>query len=289
MYNKIEVYGGADINYINIQSRILSNKEVNENIERGVYLPSWQSDTVLLSTFQDTIDSTSIDIEAGSIVGYKILRKDVLKNTMSKVAETEETAISDYNVRSSKTYVYYIFPIIDDNGVRTLASPIVTSSIPISWTNCTIVGLAETDNENEYKVDSDNIWKFQLNTQYNDFTLNMDKSFVEGFGTYPKRVQGQRKYISGGLNSLCGTITCAGDGDEIQYGIDSLEKWHTFCASPCLKLYVDTQGMIMPIDIKDERSQYFDSNMQKSPIYTEFSYVQLGDANSISVYGSEVV
>lgn len=286
-YSKVEVRGGAAINYLHVKKYEANDTEIENVVNNEVYLPEWDTDTVMLATYQNTLDASTIDVTEGDMVGYKIQRKDVGENVMYPVTDTSHSRLQDYNAGGMRSYQYYIFPIIlGTNGEKTLGAPIVTDEIIPKWDGCTIVGLLETEHKNEYTVDEDNIWAFKANVEQDSYVLNMDKTYSDGFGRFPKRSQGDKKYISGGMNSLFGTINCI--SSSFAYGVAELEKWEDFCHSPNLKLFKDLNGRILPVDIKETSSSYL-FHGGNSPIVTSFSYIQMASSHDISVYGTAVL
>lgn len=284
-YSKVEIFGGANVNYLHTRSYAANSAEIDQVEANGLYLPEWDRDTAMLASYQNSLDASSISIDEGSVVEYKVQRLDVRENIMYHITDTSEIRLQDYNVSSGQEYRYYIFPMITINDAKTLGAPIITDVVTPEWSGCTIVGLAETGRKNEYRVDEDNIWFFEADVEPDDYVLNMDKSFADGFGRFPKRNQGQKQYITGGMSALVGTVDCA--SSSIKGGISKVEKWEAFCHSPNLKLFKDVGGRILPVDIREEscRYSYYGSG---SPVSTSFSIVQMADYKEISVYGTAV-
>lgn len=280
-YSKVTLYGGANINYFHTRSYETDSYERAEIESNGIYLPKWDDKTTMLATYQNSLNASSLNPEEGDIVGYKIQRLDVAEDILYQVTDTQKVRIRDYNVSSDKEYQYYMYPIIKIDGVKTLGSPIVTNSIKPKWRGCTIVGLIKTGKKNEYKVDTSNIWSFEANVNHEDYVLNMDKTFTDGFGRFSKRNQGLKKYITSGTEALVGTVDC--NTYSLKTGISKIEKWEDFCYSSNLKLFKDINGRILPIDIKEESSSYLFYG-EDSPIRTNFSIVQMDDYKDLSVY-----
>lgn len=282
MYSKVEVYGGCDINYLHIKNKTETTSQIADVVRQGLTTPEWNLETTLLAGYQNSIDCTPLSITDGVVVGYQIQRYDVNTNTMKYVTKTSEGKIYDYVTNNGSKYKYYIFPIIKTDNGNILGSPIVTDEITPLWDMCTIVGLLETGKKNEYMVDADNIWRLQLNVERENYELNMDKTFTDGFDRFPKRTQGRKKYITSGVNSIMGQLLCS--NDKIDIGISDIERWENFCYSSNLKLFNDMRGRIIPIDIKTASTGYL-GNMLDAPLVTQISFVQLADINDITVYG----
>lgn len=285
-YSKVELYGGANLNYLHTKNYAANDTEILNINSNGIFLPNWDKNTLMLATYQNSLNASSIIIDEGDVIGYRIQRLDVQENIMYHVTDTSYAKIQDYNVSSDKEYKYYIFPIIKSNEKKMFGIPIVTTEIKPKWDACTIIGLIETDKKNEYVVDTNNIWSFEANVETEDYVLNMDKNFTDGFGRFSKRNQGLKKYITSGANAIVGTIDC--DSSMLKSGISKIEKCEDFCYSSNLKLFKDIGGRILPADIKEESSRYlYDGDT--SPISTSFSIVQMADYKEISVYGTAVL
>lgn len=282
MYSKIEVYGQCDANYLHIRNGVETSSQIDEVVNQGLSSPKWDENTIMLANYDESINGTPLQLIDGAVVGYQIQRLDIKKNIMNYVAQTSEGVLYDYLANHGATYQYYVFPIIkSEDGVRTLGAPIVTDEITPSWDMCTIVGLIEVG-KNEYKVDTNNIWKLQLNVEQNPYTLNLDKTFTDGFGRFPKRTQGAKKYITSGTKSIMGTLECT--GDKIDINAIDFERWEDFCYSSNLKLFNDMHGRIIPIDIQSVSTEYL-GKFDDSPLVTNITFVQLADVNDITVYG----
>ena len=286
MYSKITIYGECDINYLKVQRGVSQDTEINDVIAQGIYLPTWDENSIMVSTYQNSVDATPLSLSDGTVIGYKIQRKDVNHNKLNTVVQTPYAQINDYNVCGNRTYQYYIFPIIEKNGIKTLGKPIVTDEIVPKWNLCTIAGLIATDEPNIYQVDTKNIWRLQLNVELEKYDLNTDKTFTDGFDRFSKRTQGIKKYLSGGLSSIVGMLNHM--ETDINITVNDVERWEDFCYSSNLKLYNDMHGRIIPIDIKSVSTGYLTSS-EDSPIVTNISFIQLADANDISVYGLDGV
>lgn len=281
-YSKIELYGEANINYLQVKSGIASTSSVNEVIQKELHLPIWDEDTYMLATYQNSINASSVESMGSPIVCYKIQRYDIEEDVLYQVADTEELKIRDYNVVSNNKYKYYIFPIIKNTeDFLILSSPIITDIIEPKWDGCTIIGLQETDNKNEYIIDRDNIWTFRFNIEQQGYVLNIDKTYKDGFGRFAKLNRGQKKYLTTGMNSLVGEVDCK--ETTFKSSLSKVEKWEEFCYSSNLKLFKDMNGRVIPCDIKDVTSSYL-FNGNDSPVMTSFNIVQLDDRKEISVY-----
>lgn len=283
-YSNVEVYGGANINYLHVKNNIDTEDEIKAVVDSGLYIPVWDEETYMLATYQNNIEASSVDLEGMGLIGYKIQRYDTEEDALYPITDTEMLKIRDYNVASNSMYKYYIYPIVNKgNNTQVLYSPIITREIKPQWDGCSIVGLkkAEYGDKTQYVVDTENIWSFRYNIEQQDCSLNMDKEFRDGFGRFPKLNRGQKRYLTSGMQSLVGEVDCK--ESEFKTSFSKIEKWEDFCYSSNLKLFKDMNGRVVPCDIKDVAFSYL-MNGNDSPIATSFSIVQLGDRKEISVY-----
>lgn len=288
MYSKIEVFGGCDIGYIYVQNKEDSSHKTEELKDSNINLPVWNSDDVMLATFENSenkLAATRIPSLNGDLVGYRIQRYDLDTGKTTNVVlnlNNISGIIRDYNVASNKRYKYYIYPVTkDENGNKALASPLVSGEIAPMWDMAILAKLNYSETDNEYIVDEDNIWHIYMNLSQEQYELQMDKIFTDGFSRFPKRSQGMKRYVRGGVSGIIGAIDC--DTYSVKLNVSDIEKWEEFCQSPNLKLYNDMHGRILPVDIESSSISYFTGSAD-SPITVNFRIVQMDDAKNISAY-----
>lgn len=283
-YSKVEVFGGCHINYLHVKNKVDTMTEVENEVKAEIYKPTWETNTSMLATFQNkSLAATPLTfLNDEKLVGYKVQRYDIEKDIMENISTVSNSSIYDYTAKGNKKYQYYIFPIIEIDGKRTIDSPMISNEFTPKWEMSTICGLKKTDKRNEYVVDTENIWRFYLNTEQGQYELNLDKEYNDGFDRFAKRSQGTKKYVTTNVDSIIGMPCCETDSVDIK--ACDIEKWEDFCYSSNLKLYNDGYGRIIPCDIQSASTGYFVKNFD-SPVTVSFSIIQLADINDISVYG----
>ncbi len=281
-YDALKVYGKSDINYVMCCNNILTEEDINTLQTNALSSPTWGVDTIMLAKFNEDTNANSFTM-TDEIVGYKIQRYEVDYNKLYNVTtlSNKELFFEDYNLRNNRSYQYRIIPIYSKNGHEVLGSPISTDVVHSDWCGWTIVGTKLTDVENEYVVDYDNIWTFGCNIEGEPIQPVFNKTYVTGFGQYPKVVQGEQNYLEGGLTCLLGNVAC---GEYVNDSIDALEKWRYFCNNGELKLLKDQKGHVIPCSIKDTTPTQMHNTIDLATTIS-FHFVQLLDRSDISVYG----
>lgn len=279
-YNKIEVFGSCDINYIWSKDKILSDDDINTLSEQAINSPQWDLNTVILPIFNNSTNATSIDND--NIVSYRIQRRNLKENVLRTVANVEKTdsKIIDFNVPDDETYKYYITPVVEGDGVQSFINTVETSEITPNWCSWSVIGLKDID-EGVYEADCDNIWVFHLNLEPGDYTPVFSKTYTEGMGRFPKGFSGSTNYMKGKLSCYIGDINKV--SEYINDDASRVEKWTEFCNNGELKLIRDTKGNAYLADIENTSLQISDY-INAKPTKLTFDFIQLGEAKEACVF-----
>lgn len=290
MSTTITLHGDFDANYVwglssknNISS--ISDEYINAVVAQGVYSPEWDANTLMLATFQNGIDAS--DLSRKQITKYIIQRLRVGDDARAVVAETDadELIVCDFAVASDQTYEYYVIPVYIENDVEIVGQPIKTESINNNCINLSIVGLNHTDKNNMFTVDKDGIWGFNFNVTPGRFTPTYDKNILSNIGQYPKIQSGKANYLTGSFSALIGSVTCDKE-DYAEDDIDKIKAWRAFCANGKPKLLRDEKGHVILCEITDTSYEYMQST-SRLPTSISFSFVEIGDSDSVSAYRAE--
>lgn len=283
IYNKVKINGNCDVNYVWNRDIVIDNSEIEKLTNAGIQTPVWNNDTIMLANFNSNINASKSDA-LKDVVGYTVTKKDIKSNSMYFVADldSDELAFEDYNIKNNRDYKYYITPSMLVDGQNVLAPTIETDIITTHWGSWSVIGLKYTDSKDIYAIDKNNIWIFKLNIKSGDITPVYNKSFVDGFGKYPKSFVGDTDYIKSSLSCLIGDVSCV--GDYINDDVDKLEKWRSFCHSSSPKLIRDIKGHVFLADIEDTTKSIDDNTLQMQTEIS-FNFREIGDAKKVSVYG----
>lgn len=236
----------------------------------------------MLANFHEDTNASSYTI-SNDIVGYKIQRYEVEYNKLYEVTALgkEQLYFEDYNIRNHKSYQYRIVPIYLKDGVEIFGAPLSTDVAQTDWCDWSVIGTKSTRERNKYTIDYDNIWNFKLNVEPEPIHPVFNKTYLTGFGQFPKVVQGQENYVESGLSCLIGDVECV---NYVGDNIDTLEKWRAFCNNGELKIIKDPKGHIFPCSIQDT-TYTTDYSVIDEITTISFNYTQIMDRADISVYG----
>ena len=224
-FNKLEIFGGCDVNYILNENVELSESIISDLTQNAIHSPEWGVNTELLAIFNDSTNGGNLNND--NIISYRIQKRNIKENIMRTVANVDasDTKIIDFNIANNEVYKYYIVPIIEIDGVREYGRTVETPEISMDWDSWSVIGLRETES-NIYEVDYDNIWIFKLNLEPGDYTVNIGKTFSDGIGRFPKSFTNSNNYVKGKLSCYMGDINCVSEyiNDEIcvLYGKNSV-------------------------------------------------------------------
>ena len=280
VFNKIEIYGGGDINYMWSKDTAISNEEISSLSQQGVCSPEWDTNSTALATFNNNLSASNFN--DNNIIYYKIQRRNMKENVVQTVANTKKTdmKIMDFNIGNKSTYKYYITPIVEVDGKETSIQTIETNEFKTDWCSWSVIGLHMVD-EKTYQIDEDNIWVFHLNLDAGDYKPVYSKTYAQGMGRYPRGFSGETNYIEGSLSCYLGNVNKSGNYDDDD--IDKLKKWTEFCNNGDMKLIRDIKGNVFLADIKDT-SLKVENYVNDNPTKISFDFIELGDSKSVCAY-----
>lgn len=279
-YNKIEIFGRCDINYIWNKNNTLSDDDINTLAQKAIHSPQWDLDTNALAKFNNSTNASSF--EEVNVVSYRIQKRNQKENVMRTVANVDKNDVKviDYNVANDETYKYYVTPVVEINGERVFATTIETDEITPNWSSWSVIGLREIE-EDIYEADYNNIWVFGLNLEPGDYTPTFSKAYNEGIGRFPKGFSNSTNYVKGKLSCYMGDIDCV--SEYINDDALRIEKWNSFCNNGELKLIRDTKGNVYLADIDTSSFQTSDY-VNGKPTTLSFTFIQLGEAKDVCVF-----
>ena len=175
MYDSIKLSGSQTNAYIVSQREsleLIQDSELHEfseiSDENGAIVkPGWDLNTVMLASYpnrENLLSASNFDINS-LITGYKVFREE--NGVLYYVSDTSKNikTLYDFNTKANTKLSFYIYPkITGENGETILSSPIKSDYITPSWNGWSVIGLKK-QSKNEYTVDKNNIWNFQLNIE----------------------------------------------------------------------------------------------------------------------------
>lgn len=245
--SKISLSGKLKCNYLWSIGRALGDSEISEIVSKKLYKPSWTADTVLLTGYTGSADSSNSG-STKDIEGFSIYKTRLGKEELTKAGDVDIKSgyMDDYKIPSVGGYRYYVYPRVESEGETSLLQPIETNDIAVNEYGVSLIGLVE-DGDN-YTVDKNNIWYFCLETSIDSQILNYDKTYKQGFGRFNKVQVGNKKYRSfEQVSMLLGSLEKNGEytGDTE----DEVSAFMDFCIDGTPKLYKDMDGNLAIVDI----------------------------------------
>lgn len=202
---------------------------------------------------------------------YKV---DSYSHKLSFVASCPSATcrIVDYKVANNIEYTYLLMGMDSEKVVVWLQS----SPITTKWWNWCLIGLVE-DGE-DYRVNLQEIWKFDLNLQSNDLKQNLEKHQLGNLTQFPKIASGKKNYLSGGITALIGEIV----NNEYVDTVERQEDFRKFVANGEIKLLKDRKGGIYLVKTTQNTFNYL-NEIEIQPLTISFEFVEVNDVNRYSI------
>ena len=279
-FNKIEIFGGCNINYLWSKDNVLTEREINTLAEQGISSPKWDLNTIVLAIFDNSTQASNLN--NGNIISYRISKKNIKENILRTVAEVDSfnSKIIDFNVGNNETYKYYVSPIAEIDGKQNFLQVIESQEVTPDWCSWSVIGLKNID-DCIYEADNDNIWTFHLDLEPGEYTPTFSKTFTEGMGRYPKGFSGNTNYIKGQLSCYIGNVNNI--SEYIDDDVLRVERWVDFCNNDQLKLIRDTKGNVYIGDIETTPYQISDY-INGTPTKITFSFIQLDNSKDSMIF-----
>lgn len=273
-YTKLSIFGNQYIDYLWVRDKVIepSAEELVYN-----YAPQWNSDTMLLATYENSINGGNITSLQENVVSWLVYRLDRSSSTLKFIAKlpVAQSSLIDYMVQNQKEYQYVVFP----ETASYLGAPMESAFVTTDWWNWSITDLIATETTNLYKADTENTWLFELDIASSDITHNFDAQLIETMAQFPKVSIGEQNYISSGLNCYLGNVSNA---QYINDTPDKQQQFRDFVKNGRLKLLKDRKGNAYIISIISSSFQNNDS-LQEQPTKISISWVQLDKIDNYSV------
>lgn len=266
--SSITMYGGTNIDYIHIE-RTTANKSKSLT---NKYIPILNQDTVFLVTFEEGIQGTGL---VGNLEGYiyTIYREDLTQGTTMDYVTTirnGDLVVTDYNIANHHQYQYFIFVETNDY----ICNPQESNVVNTCWGTWSLIGLKETETDDKYIVDTDNIWKLNLALESGEQVQNIDRIEYKNLTKFPKISQGRANYISGSVSCFLGDVTQQGRYIE---DLELLNKWRTFINNSDLKLLKDRKGNRYIVQTMSSNNTTKDETMEQINVIN-FGWTQVEEA-----------
>lgn len=247
----------------------------NKDIFTDKYIPHLNNSTRALISFDNGNKNCESIISSAFGYSFSVYRQRVGSSKIIPVGKVSQGSLSvmDYNIGNKKTYKYLVYK--EDDNYSTDAN----ESLPITtnWWNWSIAGLKRAG-DNSYKVDTDNIWIFELNIESADDVLNLSQTTYNNLTRYPRISYGNGNYKTGGLTCLIGNIT----NNKYVDTADMYDAWTEFCGTPSPKLLKDRKGHTLLVGINASSSKIQDETVEQARTLT-FNWTEIGSTDDLMI------
>lgn len=269
---EIFVHSNLTVDFIHLEEQTPNN----DNIFVNTYIPKLSNNSKALISFDGDNNLKGI---SDSALGYtfSVYREQDSSNKLELVSKIKDGSLSvvDYNVVNQKDYKYHIFKEDDD----IISATNISNEVKTCWWNWSITGLTKSDTVlNEYTVNTDNVWLFDLNIESAEIVRNLSKTEYRNLTKYPKFSTGKSNFASSSLTCLIGQIR----NSQYYDTPEMLDAWNDFCNNGQLKLLKDRKGHSMIVEILSSSSKTLDETREQVDTIT-FSWTQIGDTSNMTI------
>lgn len=279
-YNKYTLYGNSLTDYVWTHN-VVDNQTTIDSTTEYEYAPVWDSNTVFLAPFTENLNGGAGTVSTGNVLNWLVYRQDGDNQSLNYIGSVPATQsnLIDYGVLNNSQYKYVVYGETDN----TLTIPMVQKDIQeTSWWNWSLVGLTETEKENQFFGDTNNIWLFDSNLTSNSLEQNVDKTTINNFTQFPKVSSGKMNYLTTGITALLSNVDRA--TGKYSDSVDLYNKFNEFIADGSLKLLRDRKGNGWIVSTDKVTSNYNDVTSEQM-ITISFTVTQLDSLDGNSIIG----
>ena len=252
----------------------------------------WDEDSVILANMNNSLSGNGQDYQFQNIKRFKVYK--TIGNSNPKLYEVYETKspteriVEDFLVGDKCDYKYYLHPICaeNDSGGETISQPISSETTSLNLGIVSVMGLIKVEgSEDEYVIDTENIWKFGFNITDDGYTLNTNKTFSDTHNRYQQMTGSYRAYKTKPITALLGDFDCA--TKEFIDTFEKLEAWDEFCRDCNLKVMIDLRGRIYIGDIDNNPNVNYENDGTREASVS-FSFRELTDIDNVKILGRAI-
>lgn len=268
---KIILHNNVTFDFVHLEE----TSEENRDIFVEQYIPRLNNSTKALISFDNGNRNCESIINSAFGYSFSVYRQRVGSSKISQVGKVSQGSLSimDYNVSNQKQYKYLVYKEDDDYSTD------ANESLPITtnWWNWSIVGLKKVGNDS-YKVDTNNIWLFELNIESAEEVSNLSQTVYNNLTRYPRISYGKGNYKSGSLTCLIGNIS----NNKYIDTADMYDSWVNFCGTASPKLLKDRKGHILLVGITGSSSKIQDETSEQARTIT-FNWTEIGSTDNLMI------
>jgi len=225
-YTSLKIYGASTIDKLQIKNIEVDNTTLQNTIITDSAI--WGPNHILLAEFENNLIGGNVANLDSPVTHWQISRResgsDVLK--ILNTVPVGTTEFIDYLCQQGKTYIYEVNAI----NANQISEAFVTEAV-------------EMDFFGYYLVSEDEglVYKFDLNVTSGANEYAEDVTFYDGFGKYPAKTIGQRKYLKTSVSAICATVDING---QLLQSVEYMNSLRDFITNGKSKIYKTRKGSI---------------------------------------------
>lgn len=257
-FDKITIYGQQTVDFTWVKNVVLSDAEIESILINNT--PVWDSDTILLANFDNSLNAGNIVNLSSPIVKWVIQRQDESESLRQTVASLPNTTSQyfDYTVAGNKEYQYFIFPITSTET----GEPLATENISTNFYNWSLTDPI-----------TNTVFLFDLNLESGDISNEIDRTEYQTYTKYNKISRGVRDFIRGSVNCIAGYINVNG---EYQSPISYISELKSVINNGNVKYLKSRKGDIWAVDTYGFKYKYMD-DIKDQPQQISFEFTEIAE------------
>ena len=238
----IKLYPKANFFYAYCLDGELNSTQL-ATVNNTMECPTWDTNTEFRIDFTNDLVSGNSSSGDDPPTQYTIYRQEEGSSLLKMVATIpgSKRSFTDYSVKNSKRYRYYIYP----SSTTMIGSPFVTDYIAYSAYYWELLLVNSTEDENVYTLDS--IYKFEFNPADVVMQNNTESNKIRTFSRYLRVQKDGVNCWTGTLSALAGIYNCT--TSEYEENAELLDAIQALSTDPRRKFLRDYVGHLYEIDV----------------------------------------
>lgn len=285
----VKLYGNAKYARIDIRKQFLSDSYIQTLCDRQLYNTIWSnSNSIIMANFNNSLSGNGAGYDFAGGQNFRVYKTIGNENPkLYKVYNTsnmDEKTAYDYIVGDQCDYQYFIAPICKEDlygvEVERIHNLLKSNKVTITTNRITVLGLINSSSENEYIIDTSNIWCFEGDVSDGGSTLNTNKGFNDTQARYSQITASNRAYKTKKVKGILGELEC--ETESFKNSFERIEAWDLFCASTQLKVLIDWRGRIFIGDIENNPTISYNADADCN-VVVDFTFRELTNIDSITI------
>lgn len=275
---KITLGGAQDTVYVYAVDGQLNDNQRDLFQQLGP-CPEWDYNTLFRIDFSTYLAAGNLGSSPNVITGWLVYRKKGDDPTFMNYVKFPGKVHKFYDrgVVNNTEYVYYIYPIMENE----LGSPMVTEPLKTSFPCWTLFLATPTDDKNKFAIKK--AYNFALNFEAPSISNNTNANVVTTFSRYQRVRKDTVNCLSGSLTSLLGYY----DAETRQYV--ETAKWAdevtALTTNMDRKFLRDLQGHMLEVEISGPITMVQQTYNDEVVSTAQVSWVEIADATNALIIG----